>query len=231
MKIVLLHGQNHKGSTYQIARILVDKIERKAEISEFFFPKDLNHFCNGCYQCIQDESKCPFFEEKEQIMSAVAKADLLIFTTPTYCMHVSAPMKSFIDLTFTYWMSHRPRKSMFSKKTVILSTAAGMGTSSAIKDIRTCLTYWGISNVFSYGVSVQAMNWNGVSEKKKKQINEAVGKLAKKVNKSTKHHTSIKTKGTFYLMRMMQKNNWGSGEEEKKYWQENGWLDKARPWK
>lgn len=68
-------------------------------------------------------------------MQAVENADLLIFTTPTYCMHASAPMKSFIDLTFTYWMSHRPRECMFSKKAVVMSTAAGKGTKSAIKDI------------------------------------------------------------------------------------------------
>ena len=44
-------------------------------------------------------------------------------------------MKAFMDLTFTYWMSHRPRACMFSKKAVVISTAAGTGTKSAIKDI------------------------------------------------------------------------------------------------
>ena len=40
MKIVLVHGQNHKGSTYNIGRMIADKIG--GEITEFFLPKDLN---------------------------------------------------------------------------------------------------------------------------------------------------------------------------------------------
>ena len=72
-------------------------------------------------------------------MDAVEAADLLIFTTPTYCLHASAPMKSFLDLTFTYWMPHRPRKCMFSKKAVVVSTAAGSGAKSAPKDITSAL--------------------------------------------------------------------------------------------
>lgn len=79
----------------------------------------------GCYACIDDDTKCPFYEEKNRIMSEVEAADLLIFTTPTYCMRASAPMKSFIDLTSNYWMVHRPRKCMFNKQAVVVSTAAG----------------------------------------------------------------------------------------------------------
>ena len=231
MKIVLIHGQNHKGSSYTIGRKIADKINAEKEITEFFLPKDLNHFCLGCYNCIDDDSKCPFYSEKQKIMAAVENADLLIFTTPTYCMRASAPMKAFIDLTFTYWMSHRPRKCMFDKKAVVVSTAAGVGTGSAIKDITTALGYWGISGITKYGVSVQAMNWDTVSEKNKSKIEKATDKIARKLSTDKKSKVSIKTKALFDIMRMMQKNGMGSGEAEKEYWQENGWLDKNRPWK
>ena len=33
------------------------------------------------------------------------------------------------------------------------------------------------------------------------------------------------------MMRMMQKMGWGSGETEKAYWEQNGWMGKERPWK
>ena len=61
MKIVLIHGQNHKGSSYTIGRRIADKINAEKEITEFFLPKDLNHFCIGCYNCIDDNNKCPFY--------------------------------------------------------------------------------------------------------------------------------------------------------------------------
>ena len=41
MKIVMLNGQNHKGSSYHIGRMIADKVSGDNEIREFFFPKDL----------------------------------------------------------------------------------------------------------------------------------------------------------------------------------------------
>ena len=54
MKIVMLNGQNHRGSSYHIGRAVIDRIEGEKEVTEFFFPKDLDHFCLGCYRCIED---------------------------------------------------------------------------------------------------------------------------------------------------------------------------------
>ena len=71
MRIVLIHGQNHKGSSYHIGRIIAEQIKGENTLTEFFLPSALNHFCAGCYSCIEDESKCPFFTEKHRIMSEV----------------------------------------------------------------------------------------------------------------------------------------------------------------
>ena len=181
MKIVLIHGQNHKGSSYHIGKMLAEQFSEN-EINEFFLPKDLEHFCMGCYACITDEEKCPFYAEKKKIMDEVEKADLLIFTTPTYCLRASAPMKAFIDLTFTYWMSHRPRKCMFSKRAVVISTAAGAGMKSATKDIQNTLFYWGVPYIKEYGIAVQAMSWEQVSDKKKARIKQDIEKLENKIS-------------------------------------------------
>ena len=231
MKIVMINGQNHKGSSYNIGRMIANKISVKEDIVEFFLPRDLNHFCLGCYACIDDDTKCPFYEEKNRIMSAVESADVLIFTTPTYCMRASAPMKSFIDLTFNYWMVHRPRKCMFNKQAIVVSTAAGSGTKTAIKDITNTLLYWGVPSVKTYGISVQAMNWAGVTDKKKQTIEKDTTKIANKVLKNKRVKVGLKTKALFMMMRMMQQKGWGSGEAEKEYWEQNGWMGKARPWK
>lgn len=144
MKIVMINGQNHKGSTYKIGRMIADKISGENDITEFFLPKDLNYFCLGCYACIDDVTKCPFYDEKNKIMTEIESADVLIFTTPTYCLRASAPMKSFIDLNFNYWMIHRPRKCMFTKQTIVVSTAAGTGTKSAILGV----IFYGVDKFF-----------------------------------------------------------------------------------
>ena len=231
MKIVMINGQNHKGSTYNIGRMLAEKIGTDKDIVEFLLPKDLNHFCLGCYTCIDDDTKCPFYEEKNRIMKEVEEADILIFTTPTYCLRASAPMKNFIDLTFNYWMSHRPRKCMFNKTAVVISTAAGSGAKKAVKDVSDALFYWGSPCIVEYGICIQAMNWDGVSEKKKQKIEKDTIRIAQRLSRKKSVKAGIKTKAIFSLMRMMQKADFGSGEADKSYWEKSGWLGKERPWR
>jgi len=45
MKITIINGQNHKGSTYHIGRMLAEKLSQGDSITEFFLPRDMNHFC------------------------------------------------------------------------------------------------------------------------------------------------------------------------------------------
>ena len=230
MKIVLVHGQNHKGSTYHIGRMLADKIDSEKEIQEFFLPRDLNHFCVGCYRCIEGDANCPFYEEKRRITDALEAADLMIFTTPNYCFAPSAPLKSFIDLTFTYWMSHRPRACMFRKRAVVISTAAGAGTGIVIKPVARTLFFWGVPSIRRYGIGVQAMNWAGVKPEKKAKIERDMTKLARKLSRTKPPMVGLKTRFVFQMMANLQKSGWGSSPFEKQYWSERGWLDKKRPW-
>lgn len=232
MKITLIHGQNHKGSSYNIGRLLADKLAGNAEITEFFLPRDLNCFCTGCYGCVKkDDAVCPHYAEKSPILKSLEEADILIFTTPTYCLRASAPMKAFIDLSFSYWMPHRPRACMFSKKAVVISTAAGQGAKKAVKDVSTALFYWGIPYIKSYGISVQAMSWADVNAEKKVKIENNITKLADRLKKAGTPKAGIKTRLVFNMMRMMQKAGFGSGDTDRQYWEKNGWLQKNRPWK
>lgn len=228
MTIALIHGQNHHGSSYHIGRMFADFLG--GTVHEFFLPRDLGHFCLGCYKCIENEEGCPFHNEKNRIMQAVESADILVFTTPTYCLHASAPMKTFLDLTFTYWMIHRPRRCMFSKKAIVVSTAAGSGAKSAVKDISDALFYWGVPYVRTYGTAVQAMSWEAVSTKKRVKIDRDVVRLAERVRRA-KSRAGIRTRFLFGIMRMMQKGGMGSSVAERKYWERNGWLGSGRPWK
>ena len=58
MKIVIIHGQNHEGSTCMVARELARKVG--GETREFFLPRDFDRPCCGCYTCLKtDLSNCP----------------------------------------------------------------------------------------------------------------------------------------------------------------------------
>lgn len=229
MKIVIINGQNHQGSTWHIGHTLVEKIQGEKEVIEFFLPRDLNHFCLGCYSCLKERERCPYWDDKEKMNNAILEADVLILTTPNYCMMPSAAMKSFLDLFFTNWFIHKPYQEMFTKKAIVISTTAGKGAKNAAKLVAQNLKNWGIPKVMTYSVVVNAMNWEMIPEKIKVKIDRDTDKLADQINK--KVHVGIQTKAMFYFARILQKANWGSSIEEKEYWIHKGWLDKERPWK
>lgn len=228
MKITVINGQNHKGTSYHMGRILAEKLTRKEAITEFFLPKDLDHFCLGCYSCIEDETRCPFWTQKKVIMDAMEQEDLLIFTSPNYCLAPSGAMKSFLDLFFDIWMVHRPKKWMFHKRAVILTASAGAAGGGVIRVIRDSLAGWGISYIKSYAKAVQATNWDMVKPEKKAQIEKDLEQMARKTDWGKPAETGIRTMGMFTLMKKMHEAGWDSSPVEKKYWIEQGWMKEKK---
>lgn len=228
MRVVVIHGQNHKGSTYQIGKLLADHLADQEEITEFFLPRDLNHFCLGCYSCMKDLSSCPFWAEKKIIADAMEQADVLILTSPNYCMLPSAPMKTFIDLFYQYWLPHRPQSSMFRKKAVVISTTAGMGAGKVCGQLKRTLAYWGVPYIKKYGIAVSAANWKDVSEEKKAKITADIPRLAAKVKRAKVGSPSFFIRFLFNMMAATKKN---ANDPESAHWREQGWLDGKRPWK
>lgn len=232
MKVAVVYGTERKGSTYNITQLFLNKLNiEKTELTEFFLPKDMPHFCKGCSQCfMKGEEYCPHHESVNKINSAMENADLLIFSSPVYVYHVTGQMKTFLDHYGFQWMVHRPNKAMFNKMALVISTAAGGGMKSTNKDVVDSLTFWGVGRIFKYGKGVGAINWNGVSDKKKAAIFKDVDKIAEKIIKTSQNvNPSIKVKALFYAMRLVQKKG-GFNEADYEYWKKQGWLKEARPW-
>lgn len=232
MNIVAIHGQTHKGSTYQIAKILIDKLsDTKTTLTEFFLPAALPYFCTGCAQCIiKGEPFCPHYMAVKPIAEALEAADLIILTSPVYVYHITGQMKACLDHFAYRWMIHRPHPSMFTKQAVCISTAAGAGMKSANKDLIDSLMYWGIGQIHTYGAAVRAISWDHVSDKQKKQIAKSMERLAAQLKRRNFQTTpSFKTKILFYSMRSFVKNI-SKNKIDVDYWKEMEWLDGKKPW-
>ena len=229
IKVVVIHGQSHKGSTYHIAHNLALKISE--DITEFFLPKDFGEFCLGCNSCFYySEERCPHHKKLSPITKALDEADVIILASPVYVMHASGPMKAFLDHYGYRWMIHRPSEHMFKKQGVCISTAAGSGTKSTNKDMADSLFFWGVAKTYKFGVNVAAVNWQSVNEKKKNAIDKSIDQLAKKIIRNNgKVKPNLKTRITFSFMRLIQKK--GILPTDALYWKEKGWLNKDRPWK
>ena len=209
--------------------MLAEKIN--GDIKEFFLPRDFGEFCVGCTKCFtESEKKCPHYEKLKPLNAVMEEADVIILASPVYVYHATGAMKAFLDHYGYRWMVHCPQESMFKKQGVCISTAAGAGMKSTNKDMMDSLFFWGVARIYQYGVSVAAVDWNGVSEKKKRAIDQATSKIAKKMIKNSPNvKPGIKTKGMFWVMRFMQKII--SNPRDVEYWEKKGWTGKKRPWK
>ena len=230
MKIAMINGQNHKGSTYHVGRMLAEKLAGAEDIHEVFLPKDLPEFCLGCATCIlKDEKSCPHYKFTQPITELLDTSDLLIFTTPVYVMHATGSMKALLDHYAYRFMIHRPEERMFKKQAVCISTAAGAGMRSANKDIKDSLFYWGVAKIYSCGFAVAANAWDKVKDAKKAEIARCTDKLAKKIASCAgRVHPALKTKIMFAVMRIMVKKI--GMKADNTYWKEKGWLDGKKPW-
>ncbi len=232
MKITVLYGtqRKEKSSTYNIAQQFIKELSEPDEITEFFLPKSMPNFCRGCWQCFTDNTKCPDYAYLKPMIESMREAELLIFTAPVYVYHVPGQVKAFLDHFGYRWMPHQPMREMFHKQALLISTAAGAGTKSALKDLKDSMNFWGIARVYTFGRNVNAADWDTVSSKKKSQFQTDIKKISKKIKEESKNiKPSFKVKGLFYAMRFMQKK-FHFNPEDVRYWEEQGWLAEKRPW-
>ena len=228
MKITVIHGQSHKGSTYNIAKELCDKLG--GEVTEFFLPVDFDCFCKGCTACFTDETKCPHFQKLNPITEAMDNADVIVFTSPVYVMHATGSMKAFLDHYGYRFMVHRPEEKMFTKQAVCISTAAGAGMGSTIKDMADSAFFWGIAKTYKLGIAVMETRWENVKPSIKAKVDKQTTAVANKIMRRVgKIKPDIKTRGFFGIMAMMQKNGFNPADVD--YWKEKGWTKGKRPWK
>ncbi|MBD5100942.1 MAG: flavodoxin family protein [Clostridiales bacterium] len=238
MKIVVINGTEKKGVTFKIKEMFLESFRDRADIVEFYLPKDCPNFCVGCTTCFaKGEDKCKDFEYSRPIREAIESADLLVFATPSYVMHTTGAMKSFLDHMAFRWMPHRPHPSMFSKRAVIISQCLGAGAKSAAKDIKDSLAWWGISKIDVFTTSLMSdISWDKLPQKKQIKIEKKIKKFSNrlaKINYSKPARTKFSTKLKFYMCRMIQKSIRKKQVEslDCEYWLEQGWLANKRPWK
>jgi len=230
MKIMIVHGQGHAGSTCMIAREVADKVGGVTR--EFFLPRDFDEPCRGCFTCFQSEmSKCPHYKKLEPIVEAMLEADLLIFESPVYVYHATGQMMSFLDHFGVWWVVHRPLEEMSRKQAVIISTAVGGGMKSTIRDMADSVEMWGIPKAYKLGLGIQATKPSEIPERIMNKIHKKTDRIARKVKQNEGiHNYNNRAKKWFYIMRFAHKHFLPMNPDYG-YWEERGWHRNAKPWK
>jgi len=238
MNITVINGTEIHGITYRLKEIFLKEFNGASEITEFYLPKDCPGFCAGCKTCFfKDEHLCKDAEFIKKIEKALIKADLIVMTSPAYVFHATGAMKAMLDHFGYRWMPHRPAKELFGKRAVIITQCLGAGAKSSAKDIKDSLAWWGISKIKVCKFKLMSdVIWDNIPEKKRAKIIASLTKTAgqmRMIDYTKPAHTNLIVKFKFYAVRMLQT---GLGKKDPeytdyKYWKEQGWIDRERPWK
>ncbi len=238
MKIAVINGTEKRGVTYRMKEIFLEQFRDDSEITEYYLPGDGPGFCMGCTACFRnDQIRCKDSEKVQKIEKSMLEADLLVFTSPAYVFHTTGAMKAMLDHFGYRWMPHRPAKEMFGKRAVIITQCLGAGGKSAAKDIKDSLSWWGISTIKVVSFKLMSeIDWDKIEDKRKASFKKKLDSIAQKmraIDYSRPGHTGVVVKAKFYAVRMLQTSLGKQNPEytDFKYWNENGWIGKVRPWK
>ena len=230
MRIVIINGQNHRGSTRLVARNLAEKVG--GDITEFFLPRDFDAPCAGCWTCFKsDLTHCPHYERLQPIVEAMDEADLIILASPVYVYHATSQMMAVLDHLGTRWIVHRPDPRYFHKQGVCVSTAAGGGMRSTNKDMADSLGFWGVPRIYRLGFAIHAGHPDEISQATRAKIERKVDATARRIRANAgRDHVSLRNRYWFAVMRFLHQGIWKQ-EPDWSYWEERGWHAKGRPWK
>lgn len=238
MKIIVINGTEKHGVTYRLKEIFLEQFKEKAEITEFYLPKDCPSYCSGCISCIlRGEHTCKDAEYIQKIAASLLESDLIVMTSPAYVMHTTGAMKTLLDHFAYLWMSHRPAPEMFAKRAVVITQCLGAGAKSTAKDITHSLSWWGISRIKVFtGRLMSDIVWEKLAEKKRRELTRKMNRLADRlsnINYEKPARVNTITRIKFLFCRMMQKSLHENDPEylDGKYWAKQGWLGAGRPWK
>lgn len=238
MKITVINGTEKHGVTCRLKELFLEEFGDRAEVTEFYLPRDCPNFCRGCVSCtLRGEDTCKDALYIGKIDRSLREADLIVMTSPAYVFHVTGAMKALLDHFAFRWMPHRPAPEMFGKRAVIITQCLGAGAKSAAKDIRHSLSWWGISQIGTFtGALMGGIFWDELTERKRAELTGRIKKLAQKfagMDYTKPAPTNLAVKIKFTACRRMQKSLHEHDPEylDGKYWAQQGWLGKGRPWK
>ncbi len=235
MKVTAVYGNLRKGCTWHATDMFLKQLQTHGpvEVTEFFLPKDMPHFCTGCFSCFfKGEDTCPHADSLQPIAKALLEADLIILSSPVYGLDVTGQMKALLDHLCYQWISHRPNPRMFHKMGLVVTTTAGAGLNHTAKTMHNSLKFWGVRRIFKFQKAVAATKWAEIPDKKRAHMEKKAAKLANRVAATMQNMDHLPMplfqKIMFLLMRgMMRKNAWNP--YDKIHWEAQGWLKGSMP--
>lgn len=136
--ILILNGAARKsGSTVKLTQAFSDgACGAGHQVQEFYLDNMNIHSCKGCLRAGRDsKSPCTQKDDMEQIYSAFADCDVVVFASPVYFWTITGTLKTVADRLYAELECLGYGK--FARESVLLMTADGSDYSQAVTWYRT----------------------------------------------------------------------------------------------
>ena len=214
VKYLIINGSPRKKNSYNIVKEV--KTNLNGEFEEIHLIKQDIPMCNGCMKCIEEgENHCPHSEKIKVITDKIRECDGLIITSPVYALNVSALLKNLFD--HTAYLYHRPE--FFSKKALIIVTAAGTGQKKVAKYIDETLRHLGFNKTYKIAIAC-----GGKDSIDSKYINPEAIKFKKDLESGKLHSPKFKDILYYNIWRALASSK-NPIKADAQYWTSTSMID------
>ncbi len=235
MEICVIHGSARKGNTDRTIDIIKDELNSLETIqySDIYLPKDLPHFCVGCFACLSSGDyagqNCPHKQFTHPILEKLLRCDGIIVTSPSYALAETGQIKAFFDHFACTYVNHRPNPEMYDKIGLVVSTAAGAGTGRAVSTISRNLLFWGVKRQVKCRINLWegAFKWDETPARLRVKSEQLLKRKARTFYRLTKERKHITASLSSYGIRFIMKRvvmSFPDTYPDKIYWRAKGWL-------
>ncbi len=229
MKILVINGTEQTGCTFHLKECFLQPLCEGNEITEFYLPKDLPHFCTGCKTCfMQSADKCPHAAQTMRIWNEVLTADLLVFAFPVYVSGIPAQLKALLDHFACHHMVHQPDKRLFTKRALILSQSKQSSNRVAQKEVKSSLVWLGVPEIEMIGFALKdSYTWDDLPQKRREEFEKKLHNLAQKYHTEKPAKQSVKVKMLYAISRAMIRKSERATDTpsaDAVYWHSQGWI-------
>ncbi|AQR94524.1 MULTISPECIES: NAD(P)H-dependent oxidoreductase [Clostridium] len=223
-KVTVFMGTSQKQATYQAVQEFEKNLKSYTDIDfEYVFLKDYHlKYCNGCKVCFEKgEENCPLKDDRNLLIEKMNNSDGVIFATPNYSFHVTAPLKNFLDrLAFVF---HRPQ--FFGKTFTTIVTQGIFGGASIVKYLENIGENLGFH--VTKGCCLNTLKPITMRQQKKitQEVKKASARFYKELMRQTSPTPSIFRLMMFRISRTSIMNILNETYRDYIYFKEKGWFE------
>ncbi|MEK5028556.1 flavodoxin family protein [Paenibacillus sp. FSL M7-1046] len=223
-KVTAFIGNHQKHSTYKAVCEFERNLKAYGNIEfEIVFLKDYQlEYCRGCKVCFdKGEEYCPLHDDRDILMEKMIQSDGVIFATPNYAFHVSAPMKNLLDrLAFTF---HRPR--FFGKTFTAIVNQGIFGGNAIVKYLSSMGGNFGFRVSKGCVLTTLEPRSEAAQNKITREIKKASARFYKDLMRAAPPVPSFFRLMTFRMSRTSIQLMLDDKSKDYRYYKENGWFE------